>query len=301
MIIEYLRPDANIWDGLDVVFKAAYYITSLGAAGLAMFSLGFRHRLPQREAVALDNLIVGIVAATMAASIISGFVRVHVLSAGDVSNIGVWASMLRSRLGDAFLVRQLGLLLILLPLVYRIGFHQAVSGGGILLVLLSYAMMGHSTIYVPRQELAVSVVIHMAAVAFWAGSLIPLSRAAQRGDAAAAALVRDWSKIALICVSALIVTGLIAGALLLRTPSNLLTSWYGNAMIAKLILFCVTVGFAALHKLRLSEQLYAGNGLAGQRLSRSIMIEGIVMLLVFYAAAEMVSHHPPDMGHRLQG
>jgi copper resistance protein D len=176
-----------------------------------------------------------------------------------------------------------------------------VGAGGVVLVLISYAMMGHSTAYVPRQELAVSVVIHMAAVAFWAGSLIPLSRAARRGDAEAASLVRDWSKVALVCVSALTLSGLIAGALLLRTPSNLLASWYGNAMIAKLILFGITVGLAAWHKLRLSEQLYVGNRVAGRRLSRSIKIEGAVMLLIFYAVAEMVSHHPPDMGHRLAG
>jgi copper resistance protein D len=299
MIFELLQPEPSLWGAITVIFKALYYISSLGAAGLAMFALGFRKRLPRNEAQALDSWITGAVGTTMVVSIISGILRVHVMSVGDVTNMDVWATLMRSRLGDAFMIRQIGLILILVPLCVTLSFNQAVTGAGILLVLMSYVVMGHSTNYMPRQELAASIFIHMSAVAFWAGSLVPLARAAKRGDRDSAALVQAWSRAALVCVAVLASSGFIAAALLLRQPSSLLTSWYGNALIAKLFLFSITLGLAAWHKLHLTRDLLQGSRKAGLRLSRSIRFETVTMVLVFYAVAEMVSDHPPDMGHRI--
>ncbi len=55
---------------------------------------------------------------------------------------------------------------------------------------------------------------------------------------------------------------------------------------------CVT-GLAAWHRFRLTPALAAGAPGAGRRLSRSVMAEAAVAVLVLCAAAELVSTPPP--------
>jgi putative copper export protein len=305
MIIEYLQPDASIWDGLTVVIRAGYYIASLGAAGLALFALGFGQRLTDEETRRLRGWLLGAVALAIALSLVAAVVRVQVLSAGELGNLAVWEAMFRSRIGDAFFIRMAGLLL-LLPLAFglRAGgglAGAAMAGAGALMVIASYAAMGHSMLYRPRQELAAIVVVHLAMVAFWAGSLPPLAWVAARGGPDAAALMRLWSRAALVTVALLAASGVFGAALLVREPMQLLSSWYGNGMLAKLALVFGALALAAWHKLSLTPALEAHKSGAGAALARSIRIEMIVLALIFYAAAEMVSVHPTDLGHRIQG
>ncbi len=298
MILEYLKPEPDIWSGLAVVLRAGYYIASLGAAGLAMFAVAFGHRLTFGESERLAALTKLAVLAALAVSIAAAVLRVHILSAGNVGDLGVWEAMLRSRIGDAFLLRVAGLLLIL-PLAWGARLGPALAGAGALLVVASYAAMGHSTLYSPRQELAAIVVVHLACVAFWLGSLPPLRWAAARGDRDAAALIADWSRVALVIVAVLAAVGLVGAGLLLRQPGQLIASWYGNAMLVKLALVLALLALAAWHKLVLTPAMDRGEPGAGARLSRSILWELAVICLVFYAAAEMVSVHPTDLGHRI--
>lgn len=298
MIIEYLQPDASIWDAITVVLRAAYYIASLGAAGLAIFAVAFGHRLTPYESERLRRWIGAAVALAILLSLAAAGVRVQILSAGNIGALDVWEAMLRSRIGDAFLLRVAGLLL-LLPLAIGARVGPALAGAGALLVIASYAAMGHSTLYSPRQELAGLVVAHLACVAFWAGSLVPLRWVAQRGDRDAGLLVADWSRLAMIAVGLLVASGIVAAMLLLRQPGQLVTSWYGNAMVAKVLLVALVMGLAAINKLYLSARLGYGDPQAGPRLARAIVVEIVLMMLVFYAAAEMVSVHPVDLGHRV--
>jgi putative copper export protein len=298
MIIEYLQPDADIWDGVTVVVRAGYYVASLGAAGLAAFTLAFGHRLTEDERRATRRWLALAVSAAVALSLLAALVRVQILSAGELGNLAVWEAMLRSRIGDAFLIRMAGLLL-LLPLAFGARLGPAAAGAGCLMVAASYAAMGHSMLYRPRQELAALVVIHMAAVAFWAGSLPPLATVAARGDASAAALIEAWSKAALVLVGLLIASGVAAAVLLVREPGQLFASWYGAGMIAKIALVSVVMGLAAWHKFALAPRLKRGEAGAAAALARSIRIEALAMALTFYAAAEMVSVHPTDLGHRV--
>jgi putative copper export protein len=300
MILEYLQPDPDPWDGLTVLVRAGYHVASLGAAGLAMFGLGFGHRLTEQELARLRRWIAWAVATALALSCAALLVRVLVLSAGDATEPTVWAAVMRSRIGDAFYIRVAGLLLVAsLAAQWRIA--PALAGAGIVAVVASYAALGHSMLYRPRQELAALVTLHLGAVAFWAGSLPPLAWVAARGGAAAAGLVEDWSRMAAFVVALVLATGAVLAVLLLASPAQAFTSWYGNAFLAKIALVALTIGLAARHKLALAPDLASGRTGSAERLSRSITLEIAAMILIFYAAAELVSVHPTDLGHRLPG
>jgi putative copper export protein len=298
VIIEYLNPNPDIWDGVTVVVRAGYYVASLGAAGLALFLAGFGRRLDGADEDWLRSRIFLVAGLAIVLSLIAAVVRVQLLSAGDISDLKVWEAMFRSRIGDAFFIRMAGLVLILLGAL-RWPVSPALAGMGALMVVASYAAMGHSMLYRPRQELAAMVTIHLACVAFWAGGLWPLMRIARGGGGAAAGVIRDWSRAALWIVPLLVASGVWGASLLLQKPALLLTSWYGNGFLAKMALVALVMALAARHKLSLAPRLERGEPGAGAALARSIGIEAALMALVFYAAAEMVSVHPVDLGHRI--
>jgi len=296
MILEYLQPDPSLLDGVSVMLRAAYYAASLGAVGLGLFLAGFGHRLDAPALAQLRRWLLGAALIGIGTSVLALFLRALILSAGEsFMDPEIWKAMMISRIGDAFWLRLAGLcLLAFAALPWRVAVILAAMGA--LMTAASYAAMGHSTLYRPRQELSALVTLHLLAVGFWIGSLPPLAQAARRGDAA---LIAAWSRVALGIVAVVACAGLVAAWLLVRRWDLLLASWYGWAMIAKLVLVWGLIAFGAWHKLRLVPALSTDDPAARTALARSIWKEAVFALLVFWAAAEMVSVHPLNAGHRI--
>jgi putative copper export protein len=302
MILEFLQPDASLLDGLTVLLRAAYYGATLGAAGLAMFAIGFGHRLEPDEAARLRRWLLGGVAAGLALSVLALALRVLVLTAGaSAFDPDVWAAVMRSRIGDAAWLRGAGLVLLAAAATrWRAG--PAIGAVGAALVVGSYAAMGHSMLFGPRQEIAALVVLHLAVVAFWLGSLPVLAWVARRPDGpAAAALVQDWSRAATLAVLVVVLSGLLLTWYLTVRLDRIFEAWHGWALAAKVALVLGALALAGWNRLRHTPALARGEDGAGARLAASIRIEAVVLALVLVAAAEMVSVHPVDYGHRVQG
>jgi putative copper export protein len=294
VILELLQPDPSLLEGVTVLLRGATHAAVLGAAGLGLFLAGFAHRLDAEGLAHARRWLLGAALLGIALSLLGLALRVAVLSGGGAWDAATWQAVMTSRIGDAFWIRLAGLALLgFAAAPWRAA--PALAGMGALAAAASFAAMGHSTLFRPRQELAALVTLHLLALAFWMGSLPPLARAAARADAA---LIRDWSRAGVVAVVVLAATGGVLAALLLRSPASLAGSWYGWALIAKLLLVVALVGLALRHRLALTPALAEGVPGAGARLARSIRIEMIVAVLVFWAAAELVSVHPPDLGHR---
>lgn len=301
MIIEYLQPDPSLLDGASVVVRALYYVASIGAAGLAFFMIGYGHRLRPAETVQLRRILVWAIIAGLALSVGALILRVLVLTAGaSITDGAVWEAMMRSRIGDAFWLRATGLVLLAAAVMpWRAG--SAVSAVGAVLVLGSYAAMGHSMLFLPRQEIAAFVVVHLAVVAFWVGSLLPLLWVAQRSDGAeTAALLQDWSRAATIAVAVMIVSGVLLTWYLTVRLDLIFDAWHGWALAGKIMVVLAALALALLNRLRHTPALAQGQAGAGARLASSIRLEIVLVLFAFYMAAEMVSVHPIDYGHRVQ-
>lgn len=302
MILEFLQADPSLLDGLTVVLRALVYVATIGGAGLGLFAVGFGHRLEAEEARRLRRLLVGAVLAGIVLSLLALALRVLVLTAGaSTTDPDVWAAVMRSRIGDAFWIRGGGLVLLAAAVMpWRAG--PAIAAVGAALVVGSYAAMGHSMLYRPRQEIAALVVVHLAVVAFWVGSLPPLLWVAGRRDGAtAAALLRDWSAVATFAVAAMIASGVLLTWYLTVRLDRIFDAWHGWALAAKVLAVLAALGLALGNRLRHVPALARGDAGAGERLAGSIRLEMVVILLAFYAAAEMVSVHPADYGHRVQG
>jgi putative copper export protein len=182
MILEYLQPDPSALDAGFVLLRAATHVAMLGAAGLGLFGIGYGALLAAEDRARLRRWMLGLALAGIGLNLGVVPLRVLVLTAGASAFDGqVLAAVLESRNGDALWIRLAALAALALAAARPGRMSDALAGAGALAVAASYAALGHSMLFRPRQELAGLVTLHLLAVAFWTGSLPPLAWAAARG------------------------------------------------------------------------------------------------------------------------
>lgn len=293
MILALLRTGEVGWGGVAVVLRAAYYAGSLGGAGLAFFALLFGAR-GEVDGARLRRWAAGAALLGLLAGVGVLTAQVAELTGGEsLLDSEAWGVVLGSRAGTSYGLGGLGLLLVASLALGPRWTAPAVAGG--VLVCASYALLGHTTTLAPRPLLAGLLLVHLLVAAFWIGSLPPLAWAARRDGPGAARLVEDWARVASAAVPVLVAAGLPLAWWILGGVGELLGSWYGWALLAKVSLVAVLLGFAAWHRFRLTPALAARAPGAGARLARSVAAEAVVALLVLWAAAEMVSTSPGGM------
>ena len=158
--------------------------------------------------------------------------------------------------------------------------------------------------------------VHLLAAGAWVGALPALISLLKRagggvarpeGFALAVSATRRFSTVGMVCVSALVVTGLVNAWYLVGSVPALLGTDYGWLLLCKLLLFALMVTLAAINRLRLTPQLATAtptsigtpsrNALA--RLRRNTLLEmaagvaivGIVAALGLTTPAAHVLHH----------
>ncbi len=277
-----------------VPLRAAYYAGNLGGAGLAFFALLFGSGLAAEDWARLRRWACWAAALGVLAGVGVLAAQAGALAGGDaLLDAEVWSVVLRSRAGASYALGGLGLLIVgLLALGPR---WTAVAAAGGVLACASHLLLGHTTQIGPRPLLAGLLFVHLMVAAFWIGSLPPLAWAARREGPRTARLVEDWAQIAALAVPALVAAELLLAWWILGGVRQVLMSRYGWALLAKLALVAVLLGFASWHRWRSTPALAAGAPGAGRRLARSIAYEAVVALLVLYAAAEMVSTSPGNL------
>ena len=300
MILAALQTGEVGYAGAAVALRAAYYAGSLGGAGLAFFALLFGARQEAVDAARVRRWAAGAALLGIGAGVGALAAQVGVLTGGEtLLDADIWGVVVVSCAGISYALGGAGLLLVALLAFGRRWAAPAALGG--LLACASYAAVGHTTALAPRPALAALLTVHLAVAAFWIGGLPPLAWASRREGPAAARLVEKWARVAALAVPALAGAGLVLAWRMLGGARQLFASWYGWALLAKVMLVGALLGFAAWHRYRLTPALAAGAPGAGSRLSRSVTAEAVVALLVLYAVAEMVSTSPEDLAHRRTG
>ena len=201
--------------------------------------------------------------------------------------------VVHSPLGDAIMLRLIGLGLICAALLSDRR-AQWIAGGGAVLVAASFAMRGHA-LEEPRLLLGSLITLHLLGLAFWIGALAPLARMAWQGPPAAAGeLVQEFGAKALWVVGILVAAGCAMLALFGAASPAALKTAYGQGFALKLALFLGLLSLAALNKLQLTTALLCDEPGAGAHLRQSIRWETalIAIILLTTAAATTVSGPP---------
>lgn len=140
---------------------------------------------------------------------------------------------------------------------------------------------------------------HLVAAAAWLGALpalaLLLSVAHRRKDATwdaiAIAATARFSWIGIACVATLLASGIVASAILLSSPRDLIATSYGRLLSVKIGLFLTMVAFAAVNRFRLTPRLPRSLGtLVHTSLAEILLGLGIVAAVAALGTMEPGGH-----------
>jgi copper transport protein len=175
-------------------------------------------------------------------------------------------------------------------------------------VVLVPALSGHGSTQSPVPLNFPVNVVHVAAMAVWLGGLATLlfvapraTRELEPGDRSRllAATLSRFSKVALVSVGAILLTGLVQAYVYVRRLDALIETGYGRAVLIKFILLMVLIGIGAYNRRRSVPRLNkiaAGGeppGRAGLLLRRALRAEVALLVVVIGVTAALASYAPP--------
>jgi len=178
----------------------------------------------------------------------------------------------------------------------------------LLFVVLAPALSGHGSTQHPIALNFPLNAIHVGAMAIWLGGLAALLLAVPRGtrelepperSRLLAAVLARFSRVALIAVGAILLTGLIQAYVYVRELDALTETGYGRAVLAKFLLLVALIGLGAYNRRRSLprlERIAAGGqapGGAGLTLRRALRAELALLVVVLGVTAALASYAPP--------
>lgn len=274
-----------------ILAKWALYVGVLGCTGSAFCAALFRVEIRQ-------SLIASFAGIGVLCAILSFALKGSALT-GDMSGV-VDAEMLgllwQTQSGVALRWQLIGLALMLVGL-FRLRFARVLQIFGGVLALCGLAAIGH----VHDREVPVmlySLVLHLICAATWIGILIPLHRLASDPEQAEAAawLGERFGQVAMVFVPLLLVAGGYMAYGLTGSVAVMLTSGYGQVLLAKVALVAALLALAALNKLRFVPGLRAGDISAAHGLVRTIKAEaGLMAVILLVTAILTTSVAPPSL------
>lgn len=291
MILTLFGGEGDLLTACASAVRFALYAFVLFASGMALFHAAYGH-LQAADATRKDRqLVLRLSAGGIATAWVWLAVQVGVLSGGSSLDAEIWAVALATGPGYSVLVASLGFVVLgTATALNRLSISLAIIAS--VLLAVSFTFVGHTVRTQPRALLAILLIVHLLGAAFWAGSLVPLARSSREGGMAAARLVEAWTRAASWIVPALVLAGLLLAWLIVGRLDVLLTTTYGRTLIVKVLLVGVLLAFAAWHRFWLTPGLLADRPNAGRRLSRSILLEVVVMVAVLWTVSELTSTSP---------
>ena len=174
----------------------------------------------------------------------------------------------------------------------RLYYLYVVFGLGALASLFfSFTMMGHIAELgiLPR----LSIVIHVAAVLLWIGSLYPLWLLcnADVSSAKLKTVMEKFGRVAIYLVALLLTAGVYLLTQLLSSIDQLFSTPYGQAMLIKLLAVVALLTLGALNKFFLVSRLYVDTG--RQNLARSIGLEMVMALGILAMTVHLTTNVGP--------
>jgi putative copper export protein len=308
-------------DILSVVLRAVSFVLQLQAAGTVFFAAAFG---PALTISLMGVRSIARITAGVALVVAAGHYLLEAARmAGDLS--GVFDSSLQktawtSSAGGAFMVKELGLLLIIagtqtssarltaerffkssaamspalwLRRLSSRGF-TVVGVMGAVLVAASFTLTGHTFSNPRRWLLAPLLLTHLLIVAFWLGALWPLGLITLRESRERTArIVALFSAAAFWLVPLILLAGVAIATLLLPDVHALLQP-YGELVLAKAGLFAVLLGLAALNKWRFGPALGGSDLAAGRTFRRMVIAEYVIIVIVLSVTAVMTTFFSPE-------
>lgn len=158
----------------------------------------------------------------------------------------------------------------------RLGLVVLAAGAAALAPMLS----GHAGTAPPTWLSKPAVVIHIAGLMFWVGSLVPLVRLLRAGGPDTERALARFSRAIPYAVAAIVLSGGVLAVLQLGPPSPAWTSGYGVILVTKMLLLVPLFALALANRLWLTPPVLSGEAQARQRLRWLVLSEIVLVALV---------------------
>lgn len=176
-------------------------------------------------------------------------------------------------------------------------------------LLFTWAESGHAGTTEPGLSVP-SDVLHLAAMAVWLGGLVVLAAALLpiAGASELRATLPAWSRLAMICVAALVLTGAVQGLLEVENWTGLVDTTYGRLLLVKIALLAVILAVANFSRLWVKRYYAAPGPVRGDgnspgsdgtsraeiaKLRRAVSAEAVFGAAAVAVAAVLIQAAPP--------
>jgi putative copper export protein/mono/diheme cytochrome c family protein len=289
-------------DLLLITTRALHFTGALSLAGVLGFVVFIAGNLPPRLARQL-RIVAQLSAAVVLLTAPLWLIFVAENMSADTLTTTITAGvpkivLLDTRFGHALGLRFV-LTLLLLPLIVPLGRRRVIDGVAALIAAIGVAAIawqGHA-----GAELGRAATVHLAAdathliaAALWLGALLPLMMVLRGATDASQQYVvaRRFSTLGVVCVAALLASGIVNTHYLVGSVAALIGTVYGRVLLLKLALVLAMLTLASINRWKLVPRLAAHDGNAARRIARHSAIEAALGLGVIVIVATLGTMEP---------
>jgi putative copper resistance protein D len=281
-------------DAVSALVRGLSFVALFQAAGVAIFIAIFGRRL---VVTARRVRSLGFVSAIAAIVLVAAHYALEAARmAGTLSGVldfSLQQMVFESSMSTAWMWRTIGLVLIAGTIRRHDKLATVISLIGAGAIVVAFLFVGHSAIHEDRSWLWPLLALHLAVVAFWFGSLLPLYAVSRTERATLAAEIVDhFSRIAIWLVPAIFLAGLVMAILLIDRWATF-REGYGLLLLVKIGGFSALMLLAALNKWRYGPALAEANG-ATAAFQRTVGVEYVLICAVLMATAFMTTLFSPE-------
>lgn len=220
--------------------------------------------------------------------------------------------VLDTRSGSWMLAR-LGLWL-LIAVVWAVSARGGLRRGNVWLLILGVlaaqtpALIGHAAVTDPSWAMVGLDFVHIVTMSIWIGGIFAALFVLPRATATLAMVARTrllvavfdrFSRIAMVCVGAIVFTGVVQSLVHFSAVSELTSTSYGRAILAKIVLLAAATVAAAVNRqrslpdLRRAAARSESPAAAGRMLRDALRVELALTVLIVAVASALVGYAPP--------
>lgn len=271
--------------------KTALYLALFLGLGTAIFG-AFVTPLPDRaQLIASTAVCVGLAVAPLSV----GLQGVDALGLGLAELFGnrPWQTGFSTPYGLTASLLFFALLCAALSVMKPLGASRnLLAGAAWLITPLALVLSGHAGTADPQWLSRPAVFVHIGAILFWTGALVPLLLILKQRADIAQPLTR-FSALVPYAVAAILISGLSLGLLQMGRDASQWLSPYGYILLLKLGLLAIVLGLAVWNRFFLTRPALNGEPASVRRMRKSIGAEIILMIVILGLVAGWRFTPPP--------
>ena len=287
----------DVWTILNPILRTFIYFSVLTTIGTILFSLHFSNFFDNIVKVYCQNLIkkfsiFGLFIGFLVFLSVAGNLGGDFQSVIDISLIMLSFETLS---GKSAILLITGFILIIFSILNYKFFPVLFKTLGILSILFSFVIIGHSTLKgISTQTL---LILHIICISFWLGSFLPLRYICINKNCRNLIIISEkFGFYAIFYIAILVIVGLVFSYILVGNMDGLFSTIYGNILLLKFILVSILLSIGALNKFRLVPFLKIDYQVGKYKLKKSIEIEGIISLIILILTSILTTLLPTPVG-----